>query len=128
MAKEGGERVDFIIGCSTLPDPPLSLIITTLACFGLIMFFCNYPLAFPYFSSQLPVLGNDNVTPDAPSALSLAPRIPPRRSVVILLPQLGRWRKASLAGGTWPLTALGVRNRNRRSTISKVPSDLDSKL
>jgi hypothetical protein len=85
--------VDFIIGCSTLPDPPPSLIITTLACFGLIMFFCNYPLAFSSFSSQLPHLGNDNVTPDAPSALSLAPRIPPRRSVVILQPKLGRGEK-----------------------------------
>lgn len=93
MAEEGGERVDFIIGCSTLPDPPPSLIITTLACFGLIMFFCNYPLAFSSFSSQLPHLGNDNVTPDAPSALSLAPRIPPRRSVVILQPKLGRGEK-----------------------------------
>lgn len=90
MAEEGGERVDFIIGCSTLPDPPLSLIITTLACFGLIMFFCNYPLAFSSFCSQIPFLGNDNVTPDAPPASSLAPPIPPHRSLVILQPKLGR--------------------------------------
>lgn len=90
------------------------------------MSFCNTALAFSPFFSELPVPGNDKVTPDAPSSRSLPLQLPPRRSVVILQAKLRYWRQAPLAWGTWPFTALQVPNRS--FSLFETLSDLDSKL